>query len=1018
MTKKHHQLPPGDQVRHKAERLARDLACVSESSPSPDSIREMRQLLHQIHDHQVELETQNEELQRIRVELENSRARFCDLFEQAPVGYLTISADGLVQEANLTAAALLGLPRSDLLQQPFARYVHPDDVDTYLGQQGKIRETNAPLNCEIRMGRPDQTVFWAHLVLTAPQWIEGRPISRLVISDISEHKELESALHESQERYHRLFESASDALFAIESDSGRILDANARALELYAYTADELIGVPCRDLAATEDCSRWLVSEALSRPNGVLIVPAHLHKKKDGTVFPVEITARTLPLDGRQCFLMAVRDISERKHMEAVMAARLRLLRAANSKTLDDLLQATLDEAEALTNSQFGFFHLLHPDQETVSLYSWSTNSIEHLCNADRSLLHDSVKQAGVRTECIHQRRSVIHNDYAGLQQRKGVPPGHVEIIRELLVPVLRDGAVVALIGLGNKPADYNQQDVQVVATLADLAWEITLRKRTETDLRESEEQHRLLFEAASDALLFITADTGQISQANQQAMALYGYDHRELLGMKATALSAEEDKTRQFLKEASEHPDRAFHVPIRLHRKMDGTIFPVEITGRSVPYKGHPGLLIAIRDISERIAAEMALRISEQKRLDEQKIANAQLSEQAENLSSIYQVLDSVGLIVCELVDDDAHIREFNTGAEKLFGYQRHQAIGASIGLIYPPENLDIIPDVAQRLREGKVMQSFNTTLVRCSGERFPAVVSVHPFSWAEGRCKKVVGIFRDISDFIQVQLQLEAINEDLERRVEQRTRELQETQKQYMHAEKLSAIGKLSASIAHEFNNPLQAILSILKGLQKRAILEPEDKELLQAAIGESERIKELIRSLQEFNRPSSGKKALVDIHQLLDSMLLLYKNDFKKKRITVECRYAPRLPQIMAVSDQIKQVFLNLLTNAADACRISGCLITITTRREQEGIAIAISDTGVGIEPENLESIFQPFFTTKPDVKGSGLGLSVCHGIITNHGGAITVESQPGAGATFIVRLPIKVDSARQPAETCGK
>ena len=242
----------------------------------------------------------------------------------------------------------------------------------------------------------------------------------------------------------------------------------------------------------------------------------------------------------------------------------------------------------------------------------------------------------------------------------------------------------------------------------------------------------------------------------------------------------------------------------------------------------------------------------------------------------------------------------------------------------------------------------------------------------------------------------------------------------KQYLHAEKLSAIGKLSASIAHEFNNPLQGILAILKGLQKRAILEPEDRELLRAAIGESERIRELIRSLQEFNRPSAGKKSWLDIHKALDSLLLLHTNDFKKKRITVERHYAQQLPQIMAVSDQIKQVFLNLLTNAADACQVPGGRITLTTRHEENMVSIAIMDSGIGIPLENLETIFQPFFTTKPSIKGSGLGLSVSHGIITNHGGTITVESQPGEGATFTVKLPIKnelqhvYDSRKMPRE----
>jgi signal transduction histidine kinase len=165
-------------------------------------------------------------------------------------------------------------------------------------------------------------------------------------------------------------------------------------------------------------------------------------------------------------------------------------------------------------------------------------------------------------------------------------------------------------------------------------------------------------------------------------------------------------------------------------------------------------------------------------------------------------------------------------------------------------------------------------------------------------------------------------------------------------------------------------------------------------------------LIRSLQDFNRPSSFKKSLLNVHKSLDSMLLLHKSDFKAKGILVELDYADFLPQIEAVPDQIKQVFLHILTNAAAACRQGGGIITISTRQEdKEKVAVMIRDNGVGIQPADMEKIFQPFYSTKPEVKGTGLGLSISYGIVKNHGGEIRVASQPGVGSTFTVVLPIK-------------
>ncbi len=250
----------------------------------------------------------------------------------------------------------------------------------------------------------------------------------------------------------------------------------------------------------------------------------------------------------------------------------------------------------------------------------------------------------------------------------------------------------------------------------------------------------------------------------------------------------------------------------------------------------------------------------------------------------------------------------------------------------------------------------------------------------------------------------QLQTVNNELEQRAETRTRELQETQAQYLHAEKLSSIGKLSASIAHELNNPLQSIMTILQGLQKGAVLEEEDRTFLALAIVESRRIRDLLQSLQDFNRPSSGKKELIDIHQSIDSVLMLCKKDFDRKQITVVCDYDENLPPILAVEDQIKQVLINLLTNAAEACTRPDRVITISTWRQKKWVVVAIKDTGTGIAPDELDQIFQPFYTTKAESKGTGLGLAISHGIIQNHQGKIQITSKPGEGSTFTVLLPV--------------
>jgi PAS domain S-box-containing protein len=226
---------------------------------------------------------------------------------------------------------------------------------------------------------------------------------------------------------------------------------------------------------------------------------------------------------------------------------------------------------------------------------------------------------------------------------------------------------------------------------------------------------------------------------------------------------------------------------------------------------------------------------------------------------------------------------------------------------------------------------------------------------------------------------------------------------QEQLLHAEKLSAVGKLSASIAHEINNPLFGIRNVLALLLDKGQLNNSNQEFARLAVAECDRIKDLIKNLQDFNRPTSGIMTTVDLTTTIDNMLMLTKKEMKNKGITIKTDYEPDMPPIQAVSDQIKQVLLNLLNNAMESCG-PGSRIIISTRKISNQAIIKIADTGNGIPAENLPHIFEPFFTTKAAVKGTGLGLSVSYGIIKRHQGDIKVESKPGQGTVFTITLPI--------------
>lgn len=254
---------------------------------------------------------------------------------------------------------------------------------------------------------------------------------------------------------------------------------------------------------------------------------------------------------------------------------------------------------------------------------------------------------------------------------------------------------------------------------------------------------------------------------------------------------------------------------------------------------------------------------------------------------------------------------------------------------------------------------------------------------------------------------IDLKQANQQLKKEIAERKRseeELQKVNQQLLHAEKLSALGQLAASIAHEFNNPLMGIRNTLEQVQRGTHLEDSLAELVELSINESNRVMNLALQLKDFYRPSSGTRRPLNLHTAIDDMLMLKKNEFNKESIQVTKKYSNCLPDVNVVEDQIKQVILNLLQNANEACPQGGEL-TIRTRTVDSIIEVEIEDTGQGIQQEYMEKLFDPFFTTKGEVKGTGLGLSVSYGIIKRHGGDISVSSTKGKGSKFIITLPVK-------------
>ncbi len=264
----------------------------------------------------------------------------------------------------------------------------------------------------------------------------------------------------------------------------------------------------------------------------------------------------------------------------------------------------------------------------------------------------------------------------------------------------------------------------------------------------------------------------------------------------------------------------------------------------------------------------------------------------------------------------------------------------------------------------------------------------------------------------FNDMQTQLDDEREALRRRLaelERTTRELESTQRSLLRSEKMASVGRLAAGIAHEIGNPLSAILGLVELVQEGDLEPDEQREFLARVRKETERISHIIRDLLDFARAEPDEDAAgrsCDLREVVEDAVRLVGPQKDLRQVTIERRFAEACPPVRAEAARLSQVVLNLLLNAADAIDGEGTIVLeVGLDEDAPGmVALAVQDTGPGIDEAVREHLFEPFVTTKPTGQGTGLGLAVCHTLIERYGGELTAENAPEGGARMIVRLPV--------------
>lgn len=498
----------------------------------------------------------------------------------------------------------------------------------------------------------------------------------------------------------------------------------------------------------------------------------------------------------------------------------------------------------------------------------------------------------------------------------------------------------------------------------------LTVLGRDITALRKSEARFTELFETLQEGI-YITTPEGAIIDANPALVRLLGYDSKEELLSKHVADIVTDKAERKALMEEVERQPVSQGRELSLLRRDGSSIVCLntasavrDTAGHVIRYQG------SVLDITGR--REMERRLHKQQEFARRLV---------DNFPDLILVVDA-----------NSRYTFVSPRCKEVLGYELSEAAHMEFGGRTHPEDLPALMTLfSDILAARQTVGSLEVRVRHKNGDWRRIRFNFSPLSDETGKIEGVVLSGRDVT-------------------------EIKRLEEQLIQAEKLAAMGQMLAGVAHELNNPLTAILGVTELLRDRHGVEEATQRQLDLTHRQARRAARIVQNLLEFSRPASPQKKPVDLNSIVERTLQLHEHSLRRNSIEVDFHPQHDLPGIIGDANQLIQVFLNLVTNAEQAIREireSG-RIQIRMARFASQVCVTFQDDGVGIRPESIPRLFDPFYTTKRPGGGTGLGLSICLSIIREHGGTIEAEALPGGGSAFTVYLPAAVgEESRPPA-----
>lgn len=788
-------------------------------------------------------------------------------------------------------------------------------------------------------------------------------------TNLQKRIETEKSLIESESKYREITESLPQIVFDIDLN-GRVKYINQIGLTKFGYSPDYMAeNLFIADFIVEKEMLLQNIDKIL---DGKIKTFTYTAIQKDKTTFPLQVYSIAIQKDGKPIGFRGIAiDLTEEiKNKKIIQESEERFSAAFKSNPAP----------MAISEIESGLF--IDINDKWAQLIGYSRD--EHIGRTSQDLNYWFDNDDRLRIIKKTKENGFVKDEIARVKTKSGAP-----------LTVKWSAETITLNGK------------KVILSLAS---DETEKLKAEAALRESEERFSVSFKSSPAPLIISKIETGEIIDTNDKWVKMLGYTYSEQIGKTTKELgifanSDDRDKQIDKLKKNGFIKDEELNFITK-----SGELIIAKWSAEMITLKGEKVLLSLITDETAKIKAEEEIRQS----------------------SELFKTLIESSPISITLSDLQGKI----IVANHVFSNYADQPLDNIIGKTY--KEIGIITDtndekiVLEQFKRNGYIKNFETTVINQKGKKIFMLFSAQVVTF-NGQ-KGILQTSIDISDRKYLEEELKKHNEQLEFLVKERTKELEEsneaikasnnqlyaqheylsstleklkeTQEQLIQTEKMASLGVLTAGVAHEINNPINYIYNGSLAIENYlADHSPETietlKPLFEAINTGIKRVTEIVRSLNKYSRKDESFLTRCNINDILDNALTMLFYQYKK-RIEIIKDYSSIPPMVIAKEGELHQVFINILTNAIQSIKDTGT-IEIRTKVTDNTTVISVKDSGVGIRPENIKKVFDPFFSTKDPGKGTGLGLSITKRIIVEHKGTINCYSEPDKGSEFVITLP---------------